>query len=99
MIYFFVGRGRFALPKPPKWHSTYRRADLSTSRYCYLVLLSYLPKSCGRRIRTSDLWVMSPASYLTALSRHIMLPTTIDRHNKLHKKYTIINPYILNNIV
>ena len=27
----FVGRGRFALPKPHEWHSTYRRADLSTS--------------------------------------------------------------------
>ena len=40
----FVGRGRFALPKPHKWHSTYRRADLSTSKYFYFVLLSYLPK-------------------------------------------------------
>ena len=31
----FVGRGRFALPKLPKQHFTYRKADLSTP-YCYV---------------------------------------------------------------
>ena len=31
MSFLIVEGGRFALPKPHMWHSTYRRADLSTS--------------------------------------------------------------------